>query len=350
MTRQTTQSRTLSASSLITRTLASVTLAAGIISPAFAADEVNIYSYRQPFLIQPMLDQFTKETGIKTNIVFAQDGVAERLKREGKNSPADLVLTVDIARLQELVDAGLTQPVDSKVLEKNIPAQYRGNNDEWFGLTLRTRNIYASKDRVENTDLSYEDLAKPEWKNKICARSGKHQYNIALIASMIAHHGEAETEKWLKGVKENLAQKPQGGDRDQIRAVAEGTCDLAIGNSYYYGAMVADPEQRGFAEKVNVIFPNQDGRGAHVNVSGVVLTKSAPNKAEAVKLMEFLSGQEAQEMYANMNVEFPVNTSVEGSGLLEEWSGFKADKLPLDEISKHREAAVKLVDKVDFDS
>ncbi|WP_020409514.1 Fe(3+) ABC transporter substrate-binding protein [Hahella ganghwensis] len=326
-------------------------VAAGLTSgqQAVAADEVNIYSNRQPFLIQPILDTFTRKTGIETNVVFAKSGVAERLKTEGANSPADLVLTVDIGRLQELVEADVIQSVNSDILNNNIPQQFRSKDNLWFGLTLRVRNVYASKERTDINGIAYEDLSNPEWKGRICTRSGKHQYNIALIASMIAHHGEAETEKWLKGVKANLAQKPQGNDRAQVKAIKEGICDLAIGNSYYYGVMLTDENQSEWARSANILFPNQSNRGAHVNVSGVALTKAAPNKANAIKLMEFLSEELAQRMYSEQNFEYPVKPGVKASGLVSSWGEFKADTLSLDEIAKHREQAVKLVDKVDFD-
>ncbi|OZG74104.1 iron ABC transporter substrate-binding protein [Hahella sp. CCB-MM4] len=324
---------------------------AGLVSgqQVMAADEVNIYSNRQPFLIRPILDTFTRQTGIETNVVFTKTGVAERLKTEGANSPADLVLTVDIGRLQELVEADVVQPVESKVLDTNIPAQYRSKENLWFGLTLRVRNIYASKERTDIKAISYEDLSKPEWKGRVCTRSGKHQYNIALIASMIAHHGEAEAEKWLRGVKANLAQKPQGNDRAQVKAIKEGICDLALGNSYYYGVMLTDENQSEWARSANILFPNQDNRGAHVNISGVALTKAAPNKANAIKLMEFLSGELAQRMYSEQNYEYPVKPGVQPSGLVSSWGSFTADQISLDEIAKYREQAVKLVDKVDFD-
>jgi len=314
-----------------------------------AQEVVNIYSYRQPFLIQPMLNAFTKDTGIKTNVVFAKEGVAERLKKEGKNSPADLVLTVDIGRLQELVDAGVLQSVDSETLEKNIPEQYQSDSNLWFGLTLRVRNIYASVDRVKNTDITYESLANPQWQGRICTRSGKHPYNIALIASMIAHHGEAKTEEWLKGVKENLARKPQGNDRAQVKAINEGVCDVSLGNSYYYGKMLSDENQISWAQAVNIIFPNQQDRGSHVNISGIALTRAAPNKANAIRLMEFLSEDLAQRMYAEQNFEYPVKPGVSPSGLVSSWGEFKTDTLSLDKISQYRKAAAKLVDIVNFD-
>ncbi|ABC31199.1 ABC-type Fe3+ transport system, periplasmic component [Hahella chejuensis KCTC 2396] len=316
---------------------------------AQAAEEVNVYSYRQEFLIQPLLDTFTSQTNIKVNVVFAKEGVAERLKREGANSPADLVLSTDIGQLQELTDAKVLQPVKSDVLNANIPEQYQAQDDSWFGLTARARVIYASKERTEVKSISYEDLAKPEWKGRICTRSGKHPYNIALFASMIAHHGEAKTEEWLRGLKENLARKPQGNDRAQVKAIKDGICDVSLGNSYYYGLMLTDENQIEWARAVNLIFPNQNDRGSHVNISGVALTKSSPNKANAIKLMEFLTEKLAQKMYSENNYEYPIKPGVEPSGLVLSWGEFKRDELPLYKAGELREKAVKMVDKVDFD-
>lgn len=341
-------------------TLLAFSTALAVPAVAMAAEEVNVYSYRQPFLIKPLFDTFTQQTGVKVNVVFADKGLAERLKLEGKNSPADLVFTVDIGRLMEVVDAEVVQPVSSEVLNKNIPAQYRDPAGQWFGLTTRTRSIFASKDRVDPASIqTYEDLADPKWKGKICARSGKHQYNIALIASMIAHHGDTKAKQWLQGVKNNLARKPEGGDRDQIKAIKEGVCDLSIGNNYYYGVMLNSEQEADAASAVRILFPNQSvegksgegtaSRGTHVNISGMALTKSAPNKANAIRLMEFLSDRIAQKIYAEQNFEYPVNPAVEASGLLQSWGSFKPDALPLSEIAKHRQRASKLVDEVAFD-
>lgn len=318
---------------------------------AVAADEgVNVYSYRQPFLIKPLFEAFTRETGIEVNVVFAKEGLVERLKREGINSPADLIFTVDIGRLNDVVEADLSQAVTTPTLEANIPHQYRHPEGLWYGLTSRARIIVASKERVEPGAIEdYEDLADPKWKGRVCTRSGKHVYNVALIASMIAHHGEEKTREWLEGVKNNLARKPQGNDRGQVKAIAEGECDVAVINSYYMGNMLNDENQREWANAVFIVFPNQDSRGTHVNISGMALTKSAPNKENAIKLMEFLSGTLAQRMYAEQNFEYPVEPQVEWSGLLKSWGTFKVDPLPLAEIAKYREAAVKLVDEVGFD-
>nr|WP_245542669.1 Fe(3+) ABC transporter substrate-binding protein [Psychromonas ossibalaenae] len=314
------------------------------------ADEVNVYSFRQPFLIEPIMEKFTAQTGIKVNILFAKKGLIERVKREGELSPADLVLTTDISRLMKLTDQDLTQPVDSKVLSENIPAQYRDPGQHWFALTTRVRNIYSSSERIgPAAEISYLDLASPEFKGKICTRSGKHPYNVSLVASVIAHQGEANAKVWLEGFKANLARKPQGNDRAQVKAVKDGLCDYALGNNYYLGKMLADPKQVSWAEAVDINFPNQKTTGSHVNVSGVVLAKYAPNKENAVKLMEFLSDDTAQQMYAEVNYEYPVKESVQPSKLVASWGTFKADPLPLAEIAKQHEAAVKLLDEVKFD-
>lgn len=316
---------------------------------ANADDKLTVYSYRQAFLVEPILTRFTEETGIGVNLVFAKDGIAERLVREGRLSPADLVLTSDFSRLVELVDKDLTSPVKNPLLESNIPAQYRDPDGQWYALTMRVRNLYTAKDRLGQQQLTYEELADPKYKGKICTRSGKHPYNIALVASMIAHHGEAEAKTWLQGVKTNLARKPQGNDRGQIAAVKEGVCEIAIGNSYYYGNMLQDPEQKAIAEAVTLNFPNQADRGAHVNVSGMALTRHSPNKANAIKLMEFLSADVAQKAYADVNMEYPVKADVAPSSLVASWGKFKSDQLPIFKLAEYHQAAVKLLDEVQFD-
>ncbi|ANU37397.1 Fe(3+) ABC transporter substrate-binding protein [Vibrio scophthalmi] len=327
-------------------------LACATIAPtAMAADEVNVYSYRQPFLVEPMFNEFTKETGIKVNVKFAKKGLAEKLAQEGEYSPADVVLTVDISRLSELTEKGLVQPVNSDILETNIPAQYQDTDNEWFALTTRTRSVYSSRDRVGKLgqDFTYADLVKPEFKGKICTRSGKHPYNVSLVSAMIAENGEAATKEWLEGVKANLARKPQGNDRAQVKAIKEGLCDVALGNSYYLGKMVNDPEQLAWAESVYINFPNQETTGTHVNISGMAMAKYAPNKENAQKLMEFLAGDVAQNMYAEVNYEYPVKPGVKPSELVASWGEFKADPISLDKIADHHEAAIKLLDEVKFD-
>ena len=327
-----------------------VLLSALLSAPTFAADVVNIYSFRQPFLIQPILDDFTKQTGIKTNVVFAKKGLIERVKREGKHSKADLVLTSNFSALIQLEDLGLTQSINSDVVNANVPSTFRDSDDQWIALTKRVRNVYSAKERVGALgELTYEDLADPKYKGKICTRSGKHPYNLGLVASMVAHHGEAKTKQWLEGVKANLARKPQGNDRAQVKAVKEGLCDLALGNSYYFGKMMQDEQQKSWAEAVYINFPNQINRGSHINVSGVVMTRYAKNPENALKLVEYMTDNKAQNMYASVNMEYPVKQGVALSEMVASWGEFKEDSLPLDEISKYRPVALKLIDEVKFD-
>lgn len=314
------------------------------------ADEVNVYSHRQPELIQPLIDAFTAETGIAVNVAFIDKGLSERLVAEGDRSPADLVLTVDVARLLQIVEAGVTQPVQSAVLEANIPAEFRDPADQWFGLTTRARIIYASTASVAPGEVTtYEDLADPKWKGRICTRSGTHDYNVALTAAMIAHHDTATTKTWLEGVKANLARKPDGGDRDQIKAIFAGECDIAVGNTYYIGQMLADPEQAEAARSVSLVFPVFQNGGTHMNISGMAMTKAAPNKAAALKLMEWLSSDEAQAIYAETNFEFPVKPGVKRSDLVQSWGTFGPDNIGLAEVAARRAEALKLVEEVDFD-
>lgn len=314
------------------------------------AEEVNVYSHRQPELIQPLVDAFTAETGITVNVAFVDKGMAERLVAEGDRSPADLVLTVDIARLMQIVDAGVTQPVQSDVLDANIPAEFRDPGDQWFGLTTRARIVYASKDRVQPGEITtYEDLASDKWKGRICTRSGLHDYNVALLGAMIAHHDEAYATQWAEGLKANLARKPEGGDRDQAKAIWAGECDIALGNTYYMGEMLKDPEQAEWANAVNVVFPVFEGGGTHMNVSGVAMTKSAPNRDAALKFMEWLSSDKAQAIYAETNNEFPVKPGVPRSALVESWGSFTPDLMPLSTIAAERPAALKIMETIDYD-
>ena len=312
-------------------------------------EEVNIYSYRQPFLINPVVEDFTKQTGIKVNVVFAKKGLAERLQREGKHTKADLVLTTDISRLMDLAEKGLTQPVNSKVINSNVPSYLRDADNQWFALTTRVRNLYVSKDRIGDTKLTYEDLSDPKYKGKICTRSGKHAYTVALISSMIAHHGYDDAKVWLEGFKANLARRPQGNDRAQIKAITQGQCDIALGNSYYFGKILNNPKQKAWAESVAITFPNQQDRGAHINVSGMVLTKYSHNKAAAIAVMEYLTSDLAQSIYAKVNMEYPVKVGIKPSPLVASWGEFKADKLAMSDIAKNRQLALKMLDQVKFD-
>lgn len=316
---------------------------------ALADGEVNIYSYRQPELIQPLVDEFTKETGIEANVLFLDKGLVERIAAEGANSPADVILTVDIGRLVEAKDGGVTQPLSSDIINKDIPAQYRDPAGEWFGLTTRGRVVYASKERVTETAITYEELADPKWKGRLCMRDGQHSYNIGLFASMIAHHGAEYTEKWLSGVKENLARKPDGNDRSQAKAIMAGECDIALGNTYYVGLMVTnekDPEEKEWAAATKILFPNAADRGTHVNISGMALAKYAPNKDNAVKFMEFLASGKAQEIYAEQVFEYPVMPGAKVSDVVASFGPIKPDTLPLTDIAANRKAASELVDKV----
>jgi len=335
------------------RTTLWATCAATLLSvaaPAFADGEVNVYSYRQPFLVDPIFDAFTEQSGIDVNVVYAKEGLVERLASEGANSPADLLMVVDIGALTSAVDQGLAQPVASEVLASRIPAADRDPDGEWFGLTNRARIIVTSKERVEpGTVRTYADLASPEMAGRVCTRSGKHDYMVALIASRIAHEGAEATQAWLEGVKGNLARRPQGNDRAQVKAIAEGECDVAVINSYYMGAMASDPEQQPWADAVNIVFPDQDGNGTHMNVSGIVMTQASPNPENAVKLMEFMVGDTAQRLYADVNHEYPVVEGVERSALVAGWGEFTRDTLPLSEIASHRTEASKMVDTVDYD-
>jgi iron(III) transport system substrate-binding protein len=327
-------------------------LLADTIAMAEEAGEVNVYSYRQPYLINPLFKAFTEQTGVKVNVIFAEKGLIERIQAEGRNSPADVLLTIDVGNLTQATDAGIAQPIQSPALEVAIPPAYRAADNQWFGLTRRARVVYASKERVKLDKITYEDLADPKWRGKICIRSGQHVYNVALIASLIAAHGEEWTETWLKGVKSNLARKPAGDDRLQVKGVYAGECDIAVGNTYYMGAMLKndkEPEQKEWANSVTIIFPNTDDRGTHVNISGAVVAKYAPHKDNAVKLLEFLASDQGQEMYADVNNEYPVKEGIPWSPLVKSWGAFKPDPISLNDIAALRKKASELVDKVGFD-
>ena len=318
-----------------------------------AAEEVNVYSFRQPNLIDPMFEAFTRETGIKVNVVFAESGLLERLKAEGRNSPADLILAVDIGRINDAIEAGVTQNAKSDALEQHVPAALRDPDGAWYALTLRARVIYASKDRVPLEDarkLTYEDLADPKWRGKICTRPGDHDYNVALFASMIAKHGEEKARQWLIGLRDNLARKPQGNDRAQVKAIMEGQCDLALGNHYYYALMLANEEQKAWANAANIIFPNQQDDGTHVNISAMAMTSSAPNRANAIKLMEFLVGTTAQGLYAELNNEYPVRDDVPPSDILQSFGTFERSDQPLTDVAKARPAALRMVNEVNYNA
>mgnify|MGYP000689939213 CR=1 FL=1 len=330
------------------RTTLLATACAAIAAPAFA--DVNIYTTRQPELIQPVMDAFTAQTGIAVNLAFVDDGVVERLKAEGARSPADLVMTVDIANLMQIVEAGVIQPVESDVLTAAVPENLRSSDNLWFGLTTRARIIYASRDRVADGEVTtYEDLASDKWEGRICTRSGVHNYNLALTSAVIAHLGEDGAAAWAAGVRDNLARKPEGNDRAQVKAIWAGECDISLGNTYYMGQMLSDPEQTEWANSVRIIFPTFENGGTHVNISGVAMTNAAPNRAEALQLMEYLVSPEAQAIYAESNFEYPVLAGAPLSDMVSAWGTFEADTVKLDELAGHRPTALRIMEEVNFD-
>lgn len=324
--------------------------ALGLATALPALAEVNVYSYRQPELIQPLVDAFTAQTGIEVNVAFLTQGMVERLQAEGDRSPADVVLTTDISWLAELVEAGVTQPVDSAVLAARIPANFRDPDNQWFGLTTRARIVYASKDRVAEGEVTtYEDLADPKWKGRICTRSGTHAYNVALAAAVLHHLGEDGLRAWLEGLKANLAMKPQGNDRAQVKSIWAGECDISLGNTYYMGAMVNDAEQKSWADAVRIEFPVFEGGGTHVNVSGMAMTRAAPNRDDALRFMEFLASDTAQSLYAEAVFEYPVDPEVANSALVESWGSYTADDVNLMDLARLRPDALRIIQEIDFD-
>lgn len=329
-------------------------LVAGTFALPAAAQEVNLYTTREPGLIQPLLDAFTNANKIKVNAVFVKDGLPERVAAEGKLSPADVLMTVDLSGLVDLAEKGLTQPVKSKVLESAVPSQLRDPAGHWYTLSMRGRVAYVSKDRVKQTSFTYEELADPKWKGKVCIRAGQHPYNTAMIAAFIAKHSEAKTEKWLRGIKANAGRKPGGGDRDVARDIMGGICDVGVANSYYVGLMRSGkggPDQEKWGAAINVILPTfSDGAGTHVNVSGAAIAKNAPNRDNAVKLMEYLVSDEAQKIYAESNYEHPVKATAAIDPIIAKLGALKIDTTPIGDIAKNRRAASQLVDKVGLDN
>lgn len=321
------------------------------ITPA-AAQSVNLYTTREPGLIKPLLDQFTAKTKIKVNGVFVKDGLAERVAAEGARSPADVLMTVDFANLIELVDKGVTQSVNSPTLTSAIPAELRDPAGHWFALSMRARILYTSKERVQLDAISYEDLAQPKWKGKLCVRSGQHPYNTALIAHYITRYGETAAEQWLTGIKANLARKASGGDREVARDILAGICDIGVGNSYYVGLMrsgTGGPDQKRWGDAINTVMPRFRDGGSHINASGAAVAKNAPNRANAVALLEFLASDEVQTDYARLNFEYPVKPNLPLGGEIAKLGKLTVDRISQPEIARNRRAASQLVDKVGFD-
>jgi iron(III) transport system substrate-binding protein len=318
------------------------------------AGEVNLYTTREPGLVQPLLDAFTAQTGLKVNTVMLRDGLTERLAAEGERSPADVLMTVDTGRLLDVVEAGYTQPIDSAVLNSAIPANLRSAEGQWFALSLRDRVVYADKD-LDLSGFTYEDLADEKWKGRVCIRSGQHPYNTSLFAAMIAHNGAQATENWLAAVKGNLARKAAGGDREVARDILAGICDIGIANAYYVGRMKnAEPgsEQRAWGDAIQVVRPvfAAENGGTHVNISGAAVARHAPNRDNAVKLLEYLVGDEAQSLYARANYEYPVKPGVALDPVVASFGEMTIDPLPLAQVVANRKLASELVDKVGFDN
>ena len=316
------------------------------------AEELNLYTTREPKLVEPLLASFTEKTGITVNTIFLKDGMPERVEQEGEASPADVLMTVDIGNLSDLVDRGLTQPISSAALEAAIPANLRDKDGNWFALSQRARVLYADKD-LDLTTFTYEDLAKPEWKGKVCIRSGQHPYNVALTASYLLHHGEEETKAWLEGVKANLARKAGGGDRDVARDIMGGICEIGIANSYYVGLMrsgAGGPEQEEWGKAIKVILPTFENGGTQVNISGAAVAKHAPNKDAAVQFLEYLASDDAQKIYAEANYEYPVNAKAAVAPLIAELGELKADASVLTEVAAKRKQASELTEAVGFDN
>lgn len=315
---------------------------------ALADEGLTVYSSRKEALIKPILDDFTKETGVHVRLLTGKaDALLKRIVNEGRNTPADLLITVDAGRLHRAKNAKITSAFDIDKINQQVPTQYRDPEKHWVGLSVRSRVIMYSKDRVNPKELStYEALSNPKWKGRICVRSSNSIYNQSLTASLIKHIGKDATEKWAKGIVANLSRKPQGGDRDQIKAVASGQCDIAIANTYYLAAMVeSDPKSRAIADKVSVFWPNQNDRGAHVNISGAAIVKFSKNKSNALKLIEFLTSDHAQSWYAEANGEYPVRNDINMSNTLATWGTFKADTLSLDQLGRLNKEAVMLLDR-----
>ena len=313
------------------------------------AEEVNVYSGRKEALIKPLLDEFTEQTGIRVNLVTGKaDALIKRLELEGEKSPADLLLTVDAGRLHRAKEQGLLQAITSTELNEAVPENYRDPQGYWYGLSIRARVIVHSKANIEPVWLSsYETLADPVWNRRLCVRSSSNIYNQSLVASMLAHHGTEKTEEWIRGLVGNFARDPKGGDRDQIKAVAAGQCNVALINTYYLAGMLSSDidSEVAAAKKVALFWPNQEGRGAHVNVSGAGVTMSAQHKAAAIRLLEYLVSITAQEWYGKTNHEFPVREGVAGDSILQSWGAFEADGLNLAVLGEKNQAAVRAMDR-----
>ena len=313
------------------------------------SNTVNIYSFRQAELIAPLIKEFTVQTDIKVNIVSGKaDKLMQRLIDDGNNSFADVLLTVDVARLEKAKELQLIQPINSKLLTRNIPSDLRDSENYWFGLSLRARAIFYNKQKVNPQQLSsYSALLDEQWRGQICSRKGSHMYNVSLVASFIYQQGFAWSEKWVNGFTKNLAMRPNGGDRDQIKKVARNECDIAIANSYYYGMLSVSNKQidRDAYQNVGIFFPQTNNLGTHVNISGAALTSSAKNKKNAIKFIEFLTTPSAQKIYANSNYEYPIRINMKAGSLLESWGKLSPDTKSIRKLSRYHEQAMAIIQK-----
>ncbi|MCE8018342.1 Fe(3+) ABC transporter substrate-binding protein [Halomonas sp. MCCC 1A17488] len=325
-------------------------LAGSALASTAGADELNLYSARHYDSDEKLYQAFTEQTGIEVNLLEGDsDQLIERIQREGVASPADVMITVDAGRLWRAEQDGVFQSVESDVLNERLPEAMRHPEGKWFGFSQRVRAIVYNPENVDPSEItSYEDLTDPRWEGEICIRSSNNIYNQSLLASMIEHHGAEGAEEWAQGVVGNMARDPEGGDTDQIKAVAAGECDLAVANHYYYVRLLESEEaaDREVAEKVGILFPNQDDRGTHVNVGGAGVVSTAPNRENAVRFLEFLASDEAQEIFAAGNYEFPVVEGVKMSETLESWGEFKKDDLNVSILGENNPEAVRIFDRV----
>ena len=323
-----------------------------LIATAPISAQINLYTHRHYDSDKILFEKFTKETRIKINVIKGSaDQLIQRMISEGKNSPADILLTVDAGRLHRAKEAGVLQSINSKTINKNVPSEMRDPDGFWYGLTVRARVIVYAKDRINSNELStYEDLATAKWKGKIAIRSSGNIYNQSLMASLIEANGSRRALRWAIGIRKNMARAPRGNDRDQVRAVAAGLADIAIVNTYYLGILANSKEKkdRDVFNKVSVFFPNQNNRGTHINISGAGIAKYSKNKSDAIKFIEFLTSPEAQETFGKVNYEYPLFIENNKSDLLKSWGTFKADKQNLSILGIRNSEAVKLFDRADW--
>lgn len=325
---------------------AGLLLSSSLIMPAHAADEVVVYSARNEQLIKPLFDAYTKETGVQVKFITDKEGpLLQRLKAEGANTPADMLITVDAGNLWEAAREGLLKPVQSGVLNSNIPAHLRDPGNQWFGLSVRARTIFFNTQKVKPADLSsYEDLGSAKWKDRLCLRTSKKVYNQSLVAMMIAEHGEAKAEQTVKSWVSNLATDPFPDDTKMLEAIAAGQCDVGIANTYYYGRLMEKKPEL----PLGIFWPNQKTNGVHVNVSGAGVTKHAKHPQAAQKLLEWLSSDKAQNLFADVNLEYPANPKIKVDPVVANWGTFKQNVVNVSKAGELQAAAVKLMDRAGY--